>query len=482
MHIPDGYLGPITSGSCWVILIPILGYASKKVKKSVQTTEIPYLAMASVFSLLAMMFVMPIPGGTTGHISGTALLAILLGPWSAIIAVSISLIIQAVVLGEGGITAIGANCLNVAVLGSCSGSVIFVLFVKMFRFLKIKESVRVPLAGGIAAYSAINLGALSTAVMLGLQPIFYGEASGGGYFPFSMSVVIPAAMIPHLTLVGALEAIVTFTVLSFLIQRGVGLRALQWLFVLFVFGVFEATVFAHDYWIEPKDDGVYHGITSGVATGFALVYGHRDERLPYDLNQLKKVRVFDANEKELNFRKEVQSNAMLIFPQGNACVILAELESGYWSKTIYGLKNIPKRKATRPIESYQAFHYSKSIVSSCELGSKGVGQVEGQLKSQAVTQPIKGLRLDIVPAQNPFKMKAGERLALRVVFEGKPVIRATIERDHEKVGETDSDGWVRVLLKKGRQLYTVEKRDPIQTDPDADFVSTTTTLTFEVNS
>src|SRR5512137_2259193 len=101
MHIPDGYLGPLTYGTCWAAMLQVWGCASRTVKQTVKTAEIPYLAMGTVFSLMAMMFVLPIPGGTTGHISGTTLVAILLGPWAAIVAVSISLIIQAVVMGDG---------------------------------------------------------------------------------------------------------------------------------------------------------------------------------------------------------------------------------------------------------------------------------------------------------------------------------------------------------------------------------------------
>ena len=72
--------------------------------------------MAAAFSFLIMMFNVPIPGGTTGHAVGAGIIAILLGPWTAVIAVSVGLIIQAIVFGDGGITAIGANCFNIAVV------------------------------------------------------------------------------------------------------------------------------------------------------------------------------------------------------------------------------------------------------------------------------------------------------------------------------------------------------------------------------
>lgn len=209
---------------------------------------------------------------------------------------------------------------------------------------------------------------------------------------------------------------------------------------------------AHDYWIEKKGDA------------YAAVYGHGDTRLEYDPASLKKVTVYNAVGKTLDFKKEVQSKAIIIRPTGSASMILADLESGYWSKTIYGLKNLPKRKATRPVESFKAYHYSKSIISA----------------GDAAIKPVEGLKLDIIPLKNPLELKAGDTLQLKVLFEGKPLSGATLEGDHRKSGVTDKEGLVRVALKKGRQIYTVEKRDPLKGDPDADFIDTTTTLTFEV--
>ncbi len=220
MHIPDGYLGPATYGLCWAAMLPVWSYASRKVRQTVKSAEIPHLAMGTVFSLMAMMFVLPIPGGTTGHISGTALVAILLGPWPAIVAVSTSLIIQAVVMGDGGITAIGPNCLNIAVIGALTGSATYRLIVRLASRGGRPGVTVSAVAGAVAAYLAMNLGALSTAIMLGVQPLIYGGA-GSGYFPFPLEAAIPATMLPHLTVVGALEATVTGLVLMFLARKGV---------------------------------------------------------------------------------------------------------------------------------------------------------------------------------------------------------------------------------------------------------------------
>lgn len=455
MHIPDGYLGPATYGACWAAMVPIWGYASRKVKQTVKTAEVPYLAMGTVFSLMAMMFVLPIPGGTTGHISGTTLVAILLGPWPAILSVSISLIIQGVVMGDGGITAIGPNCFNIAVIGAFVGSGIYRLITRMVNRGTAPSIAVCATAGAIAAYVAINVGALSTACMLGLQPTIYGGGAGSGYFPFPLKAAIPATMLPHLTMVGALEATVTALVLIFIVKKGVPMKGSIQKIALLLAATMALSVSAasaHDYWIEKKGDG------------YAAVYGHGDTRLDYDPASLKKVTVYNAGGKPLDFKKELQSKAIIIRPTGSACLIVADLESGYWSKTIYGLKNLPKRKATRPIESFKAYHYSKSIVAP----------------GDAALKPVDGLKLDIIPLKNPLELKAGDSLQLKVLFEGKPLAGATLEGDHQKSGVTDKEGMVKVTLKKGRQIYTVEKRDPLKNDPDADFIDTTTTLTFEV--
>ena len=455
MHIPDGYLGPATYGACWATMVPIWGLASRKVKQTVKTAEVPYLAMGTVFSLMAMMFVLPIPGGTTGHISGTTLVAILLGPWAAIVAVSISLGIQALVMGDGGITAIGPNCFNIAVIGSFVGSGVYRLIIAVAARRGEPSVTLRAVAAAMAAYLAINVGALSTACLLGLQPIIYGTAVGSGYFPFPLEAAIPATMLPHLTMVGVLEATVTALVLIFLKKRGIAMKGSMQKVVLLlaatmIMGVSAAS--AHDYWIEKKGDG------------YAAVYGHGDTRLDYDPASLKKVTVYNAAGKTLDFKKEVQSKAIIIRPVGSACLILADLESGYWSRTIYGLKNLPKRKATRPLESFKSYHYSKSIISSGE----------------AAVKPVDGLKLDIIPLKNPLDLKAGDSLQLKVLWEGNPLAGTTLEGDHQKSGVTDKEGLVKVTLKKGRQIYTVEKRDPLKGDPDADFIDTTTTLTFEV--
>ncbi len=116
MHIPDGYLGPQTYLPLYGAALGFWSVALRKIKTALSTRHIPYVAMASVFSFLIMMFNIPVPGGTTGHAVGGGIIAVVLGPWTAVLAISVSLFIQALVFGDGGITAYGANCFNMAVV------------------------------------------------------------------------------------------------------------------------------------------------------------------------------------------------------------------------------------------------------------------------------------------------------------------------------------------------------------------------------
>ncbi len=114
MHIPDGYLGPATCGFFYAAMLPIWAAAARMVKKTLKAKQVPLLAIGAAFSFVIMMFNIPIPGGSTGHAVGGVLAAILLGPWAACIAITVALVVQALLFGDGGITAIGANCFNMA--------------------------------------------------------------------------------------------------------------------------------------------------------------------------------------------------------------------------------------------------------------------------------------------------------------------------------------------------------------------------------
>jgi len=228
MHIPDGYLGPPTFGSFWAAMIGVWSFAARKVQQKIKASQVPYLAMASAFSFVAMIISIPLPGGTSAHITGAPLVAILLGPWAAVISVSAALVIQALLFGDGGVTAIAANCFNIAFAASLSGYGIYYLITAFARLFTIDKSA---IDGGnrsnalsieitsaaIGSYIGINVAALLTALELGIQPLIY--SAGQGYFPYGLGISLPAIVIPHLTFVGALEAIVASLVIGF-VRKG----------------------------------------------------------------------------------------------------------------------------------------------------------------------------------------------------------------------------------------------------------------------
>src|SRR5512147_278854 len=118
MHIPDGYLSPSTCATLYAGAVPFWYVALRSVKRQLYTRFVPLLSVFSAFSFVIMMFNLPLPGGTTGHATGVGLAAVVLGPWAGMLAISIALSIQAVFFGDGGITALGANCFNMAIVGS----------------------------------------------------------------------------------------------------------------------------------------------------------------------------------------------------------------------------------------------------------------------------------------------------------------------------------------------------------------------------
>src|SRR5512137_466570 len=174
MHIPDGYLGPNTYIVFWIIMIPIWYYAGRKLGRELRSKQVPLLALSAAFSFVIMMFNIPTPGGSTGHAVGGAIVGIVLGPWAAVIAISVALVLQALMFGDGGITAIAANCFNMAVaMPFCA--------YYFYRFASgssgITSSRRV-IAAAMAGYVSLVLAAALTGFEFGIQPLLHMGANG----------------------------------------------------------------------------------------------------------------------------------------------------------------------------------------------------------------------------------------------------------------------------------------------------------------
>src|SRR5579862_1814873 len=118
MHIPDGYLSPSTCAVLYAGAASGWYVALRRLKRVLLTRVVPLISVFAAFSFVVMMFNLPLPGGTTGHALGVTIAAIVLGPAGAVLATSLAIGLQALLFGDGGITTLGANCFNMAVIGS----------------------------------------------------------------------------------------------------------------------------------------------------------------------------------------------------------------------------------------------------------------------------------------------------------------------------------------------------------------------------
>ncbi|MGM9918554.1 MAG: cobalt transporter CbiM [Lactimicrobium massiliense] len=214
MHIPENYLSPATCAVMGAAMVPVWVHAVRRVNRDLPKEKMPLLGVGASFSFLSMMFNVPLPGGTTGHAVGGTLIAILFGPDAACIAISIALLLQAVIFGDGGILSFGANCFNMAFVLPYAGYGIYSLIQKASG-KKDRHGISYA-AAAIGSYAGINLAALCTAIEFGIQPILFHDAAGNApYCPYGLSVSIPAMMIPHLLVAGIVEAAFTIAILAF---------------------------------------------------------------------------------------------------------------------------------------------------------------------------------------------------------------------------------------------------------------------------
>ena len=211
MHIPDNYLSPTTCAVLAVAAAPVVGLSITKVKAQLKENKelAPMLGIAASLSFLLMMFNVPIPGGTTAHAVGGVLLSILIGPYAASLALSVALLLQALLFGDGGILALGANIFNMAIAMPFVGYAVYHFFRKQNH-----ETAGVI----VGSYVGINVAAFLTAIELGIQPIIATQGGEPLYNPYGLAVTIPAMMATHLTIAGAVEVFFTYVIYRFVKQ------------------------------------------------------------------------------------------------------------------------------------------------------------------------------------------------------------------------------------------------------------------------
>jgi cobalt/nickel transport system permease protein len=194
MHIPDGYISPEIAAITATISAAFLIWSWKKAKATYPQSLAPLLAVSSAFVFAAQMINFPITYGTSGHLVGGTFLSIVLGPYAAILSMTIVLLMQALFFADGGIIALGANIFNMAVIGGLS------FFIVKLTAGNSTKSKRFFLSVFTASWLSVVLGALACGLQIGFSPAF--SAVGG------ITVTVPAMLFWHV-LIGLGEAAIT---------------------------------------------------------------------------------------------------------------------------------------------------------------------------------------------------------------------------------------------------------------------------------
>lgn len=187
--------------------------ASKRCGATLDREHMAFLGICAAFSFLLMMFNVPLARGTTGHAVGGALIALLLGPEAAAIAVSVALALQALLFGDGGVLSFGANCFNMAFVLPFVAAIVFRALNSRLHDKSWGTSVSAIVSGWVG----LCLAALCAAIEFGIQPMLFTNASGAPlYCPFPLSVAIPAMLIPHMLVAGVIEGVATAAIYGFI--------------------------------------------------------------------------------------------------------------------------------------------------------------------------------------------------------------------------------------------------------------------------
>ena len=192
-----------------------LGSGDPRVKKVLNNRTVPLLAIFSALSFTIMMFNVPVPGGTTAHGVGGTLIAVVLGPWAAIIAVSTALVLQALFFGDGGILAIFANCLNMGVILPFVGYGTYRVLAAGSPVL----STRRALAAGVGAYVGITAAALAVGIELGIEPLLFSSGGHALYSPYGLREAVPAMLAAHAFGASIVEGLITGLGVAYLQRR-----------------------------------------------------------------------------------------------------------------------------------------------------------------------------------------------------------------------------------------------------------------------
>lgn len=199
MHVPDGFLDAPTSVATGVVAVAGIAVALKRSRRELDDRTAPMAGLVGCFVFAAQMINFPVGAGTSGHLMGGALAAVLAGPWSAVLCLSVVLLVQALLMADGGITALGTN---ITLIGLVTVVVGWAVFVVLRRLLP-DRTTSVPVAAAIGAFVSVPAAALVFTLLFAV----------GGQAPVDMSDVLVAMLGWH-TVIGVGEAVVTGLVVA----------------------------------------------------------------------------------------------------------------------------------------------------------------------------------------------------------------------------------------------------------------------------
>lgn len=198
LHIPDGFLNVTVSVICWVITVVMIGMAVSKTNKSLGEKQVPLMGIMAAFIFAAQMLNFPVAGGTSGHLLGGALAAIVLGPWAGMLVMTAVIAVQGLLFQDGGLLVMGANILNMGLLTAAIGY-------GLYRSVMNKSTGTKLAVAGVAAWLSVMAGALATALQLWLSGT-------------SNLQTVAIAMLGVHALIGIGEALITVAALSFIFR------------------------------------------------------------------------------------------------------------------------------------------------------------------------------------------------------------------------------------------------------------------------
>jgi cobalt/nickel transport system permease protein len=199
LHAPDGFFSAPVALAMWAIVIIVLAVAVRETNRTLDERAIPLMGVMAAFIFAAQMFNFQVIGGTSGHLLGGVLAAVLLGPWAATLVMACVIAVQALIFQDGGLVVLGANIFNMGVIGTLGG---YGLYRVLCRVLGGEERARIP-AAGIAAWAAVVVASVATALELAVS----------GTSP--LEIALPAMLSIH-ALIGIGEAIITMAALAFI--------------------------------------------------------------------------------------------------------------------------------------------------------------------------------------------------------------------------------------------------------------------------